>query len=71
MIAIKHQRNSLNEFTFSMFSHLYEGIWQGLKTFGDGKVVKVMPDESRVAVAFAEGEKILSANIAKLVIISD
>ena len=54
-----------------MCSHLYEGIWQGLKTFGDGKVVKVMPDESRVAVAFAEGEKILSANIAKLVIISE
>lgn len=54
-----------------MFSHLYEGIWQGLKTFGDGKVVKVMPDEGRIAVAFAEGEKILSSKIAKLEIISE
>lgn len=42
-----------------------------MKTFGDGKIVKVIPDEKRIAVAFAEGEKILNTKIAKLEIISE
>lgn len=46
-----------------------EGMMVRHAKFGDGKVVKVMPQEGRIAVAFAEGEKILSTRIAKLTIL--
>lgn len=42
-----------------------------MKTFGDGRVVEVMAEDGRIAVAFAEGEKVLSTKIAKLEIISE
>ena len=48
-----------------------EGMMVRHAKFGDGKVVRVMPEESRIAVAFAEGEKVLSTKIAKLEIISE
>ena len=46
-----------------------EGMMVRHAKFGDGKVVRVMPEENRIAVAFAEGEKVLSTRIAKLEII--
>lgn len=36
-----------------------------------GIPVPGMPDENRIAVAFAEGDKVLSTKIAKLEIISE
>lgn len=48
-----------------------EGMMVRHAKFGDGKVVRVMPEESRIAVSFAEGEKVLSTRIAKLEIISE
>ena len=48
-----------------------EGMMVRHAKFGEGKIVKVMPEENRIAVAFAEGEKVLSTRIAKLEIISE
>lgn len=48
-----------------------EGMMVRHAKFGDGKVVKVMPQEGRIAVAFAEGEKVMSTRIAKLEISSE
>ena len=48
-----------------------EGMMVRHAKFGEGKVVKVMPEESRIAVSFVEGEKVLSTRIAKLEIISE
>ena len=48
-----------------------EGMMVRHAKFGDGKVVRVIPEESRIAVSFAEGEKVLSTRIAKLEIISE
>ena len=48
-----------------------EGMMVRHAKFGDGKVVRVMPEENRIAVAFVEGEKVLNTRIAKLEIISE
>ena len=48
-----------------------EGMMVRHAKFGEGKVVRVMPQEGRIAVAFAEGEKVLSTRIAKLEIIRE
>ena len=48
-----------------------EGMMVRHAKFGEGKIVKVMTEENRIAVAFAEGEKVLSTRIAKLEIIRE
>ena len=40
-----------------------EGMMVRHAEFGEGKIVKVMPQEGRIAVAFAEGEKVLAQGL--------